>query len=101
MIVQLTKSYKDDVKFLCLNKLQQALHDDPDLTDIPVDMRSQAIQTLYICTGCDYVSFSGMEKQVFIQHFSNMHSLLQKVILWEALELLHSHATTHSGLSCN
>lgn len=32
VIVQLTKSYKDNVKFLCLNKLQQALHYDPDLT---------------------------------------------------------------------
>ncbi len=29
VIVQLSKGYKDDPKFLCLNKLQQALCDDP------------------------------------------------------------------------
>ena len=42
----------------------------PDLASIPVSERAQAIQTLYLCTGCDYVSFfQGMGKITFLKAF--------------------------------
>ena len=57
VIVQLSKSITDESKFLCLNALTEALSTDPDLAAIPAQLRPQCLQSLYICTGCDYVSF--------------------------------------------
>ena len=43
---------------------------DPDLSSIPPEQRPQAIQSLYACTGCDYVSFfAGIGKTRFLSTF--------------------------------
>lgn len=57
IIIQLSKSLSVSPKLLHLNALVQALHDDPDLSPIPTSWIPQAIQSLYVCTGCDYISF--------------------------------------------
>ena len=57
IMVQLSKSFKDGSKFLDLSSLLKALESDPDLLGIPPCLRPQALQSLYVCTGCDYVSF--------------------------------------------
>ena len=51
----------------------------------------QALQSLYVCTGCDYVSFFvGMGKaSFFYQHSPSMQHLLQGAwMCQEALEML-------------
>ena len=57
IIVQLSKSLSVSAKLLDLNSLVLALERDPDLSTVEVGNRPQALQTLYICTGCDYTSF--------------------------------------------
>lgn len=57
IIVQLSKSLTSSPKLLHLNALIQALERDPDLGSVPTSLRPQALQSLYVCTGCDYTSF--------------------------------------------
>lgn len=42
-VVQLSKSFKDGSKFLLLNKVNEALEDDPDLHGVPQQYRLQAL----------------------------------------------------------
>ena len=57
VIVQLSKDHTDGARLLCLNTLLDALSNDPDLADIHPNLRAQAMQSLYVSTGCDYVFF--------------------------------------------
>ena len=70
IVVQLSRSLKEGSKFLSLHLLLEALYNDPDLHGIPLDLRPQVLQSLYVCTGCDYVSFFvGMGKVSFLSTF--------------------------------
>ena len=70
IIVQLSKDHTHGARFLCLNTLLDALSNDPDLADILPNLRPQAMQSLYISTGCDYVSFfTGIGKASFLSTF--------------------------------
>ena len=60
---------------LTLSKVDEALHYDHCMATISPQIRAQILQTLYVVTGCDYVSyFHGIGKikflQVFFQHAS-------------------------------
>ena len=44
-------------RFLVLNNLRLALHEDPDLADIKRPALTSVLQTVFVATGCDYVSF--------------------------------------------
>ncbi len=57
VIVQLSKNCIDEAKFIHLNNLLGCLQTNPDLAQIPDSARTQAMQTLYVATGCDYTSF--------------------------------------------
>ena len=57
VIIQWSKTLTDNIKLLHLNKLVNALATDPDLAGISPSMQPQVLQTLYVCTGCDYISF--------------------------------------------
>ena len=56
-----------------LHKFLQALHSDPDLHGVPIELRAQALQSLYICmcvqgvTMCHYSE--ELVKLAFSQHF--------------------------------
>ena len=51
------------------NTLLDALSD-PDLADIAPNLQPQAMQSLYISTGCDYVSFlQALVRLASCQHF--------------------------------
>ncbi len=79
VIVQLSKGYKEVPKFLHLKQLNRALCDDPDLADIPTEMRPQVLQSLYVSTGCDYVSFfAGIGKASFLATFFQHSSFIAK-----------------------
>ena len=65
-IVQLNGPHSQVLKYLHINNLTQALEDDPDLATLPRDSLPSIIQILFICSGCDYVSyFSGLGKVLF------------------------------------
>ena len=72
-----SRSYKEEAKFLDINNLLQALLNDPDLNGIPCQLRPQALQSLYMCTGCDYISFFvGMGKVSFLSTFYQYASFI-------------------------
>jgi hypothetical protein len=68
-MVQISKLDKE-LKLLHLHSLSDALQRDPDLAHIPESAIPQTIQTLFVATGCDYVSFfSGLGKSNFLKVF--------------------------------
>ena len=55
---------------LHLNQLHQALTSDPDLSLVPPSLIDRVLQTLYICSGCDYSSFfAGIGKVTMMRCF--------------------------------
>ncbi len=53
-----------------LNKLVQALELDPDVASLPKSELTVIFQMLFICSGCDYVSyFAGLGKANFFNSF--------------------------------
>ena len=70
VFVQQSPSLKVNAQFVCLTQFLQALHNDPDMACIPKNKHAQAIQAIYACTGCDYISyFKGMSKSFFLTVF--------------------------------
>lgn len=54
-------------RYVHINKLVNAFKTDPDLATIPKCKIPNIIQQLYICTGCDYVSYvAGIGKATFL-----------------------------------
>ena len=77
IVIQLTKTFREGSKVLLLHHLLQSLHSDPDLQGIPSALRPQALQSLYVCTGCEYVSFfRGMGKVSFMSIFFRYASFI-------------------------
>ena len=67
IIIQLNKHTHDKACYLDMNNLIAAMENDPDLSQIPPHLRPQVLQTIYICTGCDYTSFfNGIGKVSFL-----------------------------------
>ena len=70
VMVQISPFTTRELKIVDLSALQVALRDDPDLSYLPTSLLNSIMQTLYVCTGCDYVSFfSGIGKATFLKHF--------------------------------
>ena len=70
VIVQLSKYFTENSKFLYLNKLLKCFYTDPELIPVPEMMRPRVMQAIYISTGCDYVSFfHGIGKVSFLATF--------------------------------
>ena len=68
--VQLSSVSSLDVRLLHLNYLHQALNSDPYLAFVPSNLHGRVLQTLYICSGCDYISFfAGIGKTTMMRHF--------------------------------
>ena len=71
-IIQLNPAHRDR-QYLHLNNLLLALENDPDVALLPSQKLGRILQTLFITSGCDYVSyFSGFGKasvlKCFFQH---------------------------------
>ena len=53
-----------------MKRLTAALSNDPDLASIAAATHTKVVQTLFVVTGCDYISFfSGMGKATFLRYF--------------------------------
>ena len=66
--IQLGKSTTESPKFMHMNALLDALINDPDLAPVKSELRPQLMQSIYVCTGCDYISFfKGIRKVTFLK----------------------------------
>ena len=69
-VVQLNIHHAVDKKYLILKHLQLAFQRDPDLHSLPREHLSLIMQSLYISTGCDYISyFKTFGKATIINNF--------------------------------
>ena len=62
VLVQVSKSHTESPRFMHLNAVSRAIELDPHLSGIPSNFRCQALQTLHVSSGCDYVSWHGKGK---------------------------------------
>ena len=68
--VQLSNISSPELRLLHFNQLLQSFRDDPDLSLVPMVLRPLVLQTLFICSGCDYISFFvGLGKTTIMKHF--------------------------------
>ena len=68
--VQLSPMTSPELRLLHLNQVQLDLAGDPDLALVPPGLRACVVQTLFICSGCDYLSFfAGFGKATIMRHF--------------------------------
>ena len=66
--VQISTFTSPDTRLLHLNLLRSALAGDPDLAPAPANQLPKMLQTAFISTGCDYISFfSGLGKATFLR----------------------------------
>ena len=101
-IVQLNVHHSPDKKYLMLRHLNLAFQGDPDLQALPRDHLGSIVQSQYISTGCDYISYLktfGKAKiiNIFTQYASlfleQMSEACTKLILSiEAVDLYHLYA---------
>ncbi len=69
IIAQVSPFSSRELRLLGLSSLIRALEADPDLAQIPPSQLPRILQTLYICTGCDYISFfSKLGKATFLRY---------------------------------
>ena len=70
VVVQVSSINSKEVKFIHLSALNAALANDPDLAGLEPRDLPHILQTLFVCTGCDYLSFfSGIGKATFLRYF--------------------------------
>ena len=56
-IVQINPLNSRQLKFISMRRFLQALTNDPDLSEINPNILPNVLQTIYITSGCDYISF--------------------------------------------
>lgn len=57
ILVQLSSFSSVELRLLDMQALSSAFKNDPDLAAIPASSVAQAMQVMFVCTGCDFVSF--------------------------------------------
>ena len=69
VIVQISLVNSRELCLLHMNHLVSALRNDPDLAAIRSTILPQVLQTLFVTSGCDYISFfSGIGKVTFVRY---------------------------------
>ena len=69
IVIQINPISKDN-KFLHLQQLISCLHKDPDLAPVKDDSINRIMQTLFISSGCDYISYvRSIGKNTFLDVF--------------------------------
>ena len=69
VFVQISQINSREVRYLDLKALTCALTHDPDLSSVPSGILPQVIQSVFVCSGCDYISFfSQLGKATFLRY---------------------------------
>ena len=70
VVIQVGPINSRELKFLNMTALSTALMNDPDLIHIDPSSILQVMQTIFVCSGCDYISFfSQIGKATFLRYF--------------------------------
>jgi len=77
ILIQINTASSRELKFVNLTVLNTAIQNDPDLVAINPAILPKVLQTIYVCTGCDYISFfSQLGKATFIRYFFQYASFI-------------------------
>ncbi len=77
VIAQVSPYSSRELTFLHMSRLIRALETDPDLGKLKQSELPFIFQALFVCTGCDYVSFfSGIGKSTFLRYFFQYSSFI-------------------------
>jgi hypothetical protein len=77
VILQLHPLSSKELKYLDLAALSNALSNDPDLASMDPSILPKVIQTLFITSGCDYISFfCRIGKGTFLRYFFQYASFI-------------------------
>ena len=69
-IIQLNVPHSAEKRYLHLNRMKIALANDPDLASLPRENLGVILQTLFISTGCNFVSyFKSLGKATILNTF--------------------------------
>ena len=69
-MVQVSALHCCQLRQLNIITLVKALRDDPDLAQLDSTIVPKVLQTLYVVSGCDYISFfSQIGKATFLRYF--------------------------------
>ena len=76
--MQVSPINSKEMKFVHLSALNSALGNDPDLAGLDTTELAQILQTLFVGTGCDYISFffCGIGKATFLRYFFQYASFI-------------------------
>lgn len=70
IIIQISSVHSKELQLLQFRNLVTAFRNDPDLANVQPSSVQQVMQTLYVVSGCDYISFfKGIGKATFIRYF--------------------------------
>ena len=87
--VQISPLSSQVKRYLHLNKLHSDLAADPGLAMVSSSLRAHVLQTLFICSGCDYISFfAGFGKPTIMKHSFKTHVLKNFLVHWQTLCLI-------------
>ena len=77
ILIQLSPVNSRELKTLNITSFISALKNDPDLAEVDSELLPKIMQTIYISTGCDYVSFfSYLGKSTFLKYFFQYSSFI-------------------------
>ena len=80
IFVRISVFSSQEHRYLSLKKLTTSLQGDPDLSSVLGEILPKVLQTLFVSTGCDYVSyFAGFGKSTFLKAFFQHASFINDV----------------------
>jgi hypothetical protein len=95
IVVQISPINSRDRKFVSLSALHTALRQDPDLAGLESTKLAHILQTIYVCTGCDYISFFSGNVPFSAICFNMPHSLLELMLKGHWQILSYTQITTN------
>ena len=97
--IQLNIPDANEKKYINLYNLKTALSKDMDLSNLPQDKLCLILQTLFICTGCDYISYFKSIGKVtilnFFQHTSFICGINMPGFLHNTANVISACKTVH------
>ena len=77
VVIQLSSVNSQEVKIINLSKFALTLKNDPDMVGISCELVPKIMQTIYIATGCNYISFfNNLGKSTFLKYFFEYSSFI-------------------------
>lgn len=99
-IVQVNVTNAIESQYIHLNHLHSAFINDPDLAFLPKSHLLDILQSLFVCTGCDFVSFfKQIGKASFINYFFQHASFITGDTMVSSLRDTESNTRLNGFLS--